>query len=217
MDADDRPVGWSRALRVWSHPLRHMRMPSIIDVAELLYDVVTCQRRPRAAGLVARHLNRIRPGAPVLDIGAGTAEIAAEIERVTGASVTACDVDLGELQRGVARPGGGRVVGDGQALPFGTGTFQAAYLISVLHHVPDQARALAEVGRTLVPGGLLAIIEYDGASGLATLLRGLARLTGRRCILHTRASLLALVEAAGLRAECHRLDRARFVIAGMKR
>lgn len=109
------------------------------------------------------------------------------------------------------------MVGDGQALPFGTETFQAAYLIYVLHHIPDQARALAEVRRTLAPGGLLAIMEYDGSSGLATLIRGLARLTGRRCILRTPASLLDLAEAAGLRAEYHRLDRVRFVVAGIKR
>lgn len=192
-----------------------MRLPSIVDVAEFLYDIATLQRRPRAAIQVVRHPNRLHPGAPVLDIGAGTAEIAPKIERATGASVTACDVDLGQLQRGVARPRGGRVVGDGQALPFGTETFQAACLIYVLHHTPDQTRALAEVRRTLAPGGLLAIIEYDGASGLATLIRGLARLTGRHCILHTPASLLALVEAAGFRAECHRLDRARFVITAI--
>jgi hypothetical protein len=62
----------------------------------------------------------------------------------------------------------------------------------------------------LAPGGHLAVVEYDGASGLA-------RLTGWHCILHTSASLLALVEAAGLRAECHRLGPARFVVAGIRR
>lgn len=202
------PVNWG---------IGQMRLLSIIDVAEFLYDVATCRRRPRAASLLARYLAQLPPGGRILDVGAGTGEIAVEVERITGAHVTACDVDLRHLRQGGKPPHGGRVVGDGQALPFGTGTFQAAYLTYVLHHIPDQGRALAEVGRTLAPGGLLAVMEYDGASGLATLLRALARLTGRRCILHTPASLLALVEAAGFRAECHRFDRARFVAVGTRR
>jgi len=52
-----------------------------------------------------------------------------------------------------------RVVrGDGAALPFRDGCFDAAAVLTMLHHVPSaglQDRVLAEVGRCLRPGGLL--------------------------------------------------------------
>lgn len=45
-------------------------------------------------------------------------------------------------------------VGD---LPIVDGAFDAALLIEVLEHLPDPGRALAEIARVLVPGGLLLL------------------------------------------------------------
>lgn len=49
--------------------------------------------------------------------------------------------------------------GELEQLPVESGSLDAATLILVLHHLPDPSRALAEVGRTLRPGGRLLILD----------------------------------------------------------
>jgi len=51
------------------------------------------------------------------------------------------------------------VLGDATTLSFAEGTFQAALLFGVLHHIGDWRRAVAEVCRVLVPGGVFAFEE----------------------------------------------------------
>jgi SAM-dependent methyltransferase len=50
-------------------------------------------------------------------------------------------------------------VGDGRALPFEAATFDHAYSISVLEHIPDDgdAAALRELGRVVRPGGRIVV------------------------------------------------------------
>jgi ArsR family transcriptional regulator len=49
--------------------------------------------------------------------------------------------------------------GDLERLPLDDGSLDAATLILVLHHLPDPGRVLAEVSRTLRPGGRLVIVD----------------------------------------------------------
>src|SRR4029077_20148938 len=49
--------------------------------------------------------------------------------------------------------------GDLESLPIDDGRLDAATLMLVLHHVPDPARALAEVARVLRPGGRLIMVD----------------------------------------------------------
>ena len=49
--------------------------------------------------------------------------------------------------------------GDMEALPIGDGELDAAMVALVLHHVPDPARALAEVHRVLKSGGRVMIVD----------------------------------------------------------
>lgn len=46
-----------------------------------------------------------------------------------------------------------------EELPFESGSLGAIYMINVLHHVADPSRFFAEAERTLVPGGIVAMIE----------------------------------------------------------
>lgn len=46
------------------------------------------------------------------------------------------------------------------ALPFGAGTFDLAYSIGVLHHLPDPARGFRAVVETVKPGGLVFAWVY---------------------------------------------------------
>ena len=50
-------------------------------------------------------------------------------------------------------------LGDGGALPYPDGYFDAAYLITVLGEIPDPGAALGELGRVLKPAGRLVVGE----------------------------------------------------------
>ena len=50
-------------------------------------------------------------------------------------------------------------LGDGGALPYPDGYFDAAYLITVLGEIPDPEAALSELGRVLKPAGRLVVGE----------------------------------------------------------
>jgi ubiquinone/menaquinone biosynthesis C-methylase UbiE len=55
------------------------------------------------------------------------------------------------------------VVGSAEQLPFARATFDTAVTTWTLCSIPDPARALAEVGRVLRPGGRLVFIEHGRA------------------------------------------------------
>ncbi len=49
--------------------------------------------------------------------------------------------------------------GDAQQLPYEDGTFDAAYLVTVLGEIPDPALGVSELARVLKPGGRLVVGE----------------------------------------------------------
>lgn len=52
------------------------------------------------------------------------------------------------------------MVGDGECLPYINGSFDLAYMVTVLGEMPDKNRALQELYRVIRPGGVLSISEY---------------------------------------------------------
>lgn len=93
-------------------------------------------------------------GGLVLDIGCGIGHTA-EAADARNFRVVACDiVDLRFVDLRF-------VLADGARLPFKTASFDAALLITVLHHVSAQNHAamLREAARVLRPGGRLIILE----------------------------------------------------------
>ena len=88
------------------------------------------------------------PGEPdaglLLELGSGGSTLKELCPRVVTSDVT----------EGVAE----RTI-DGRELPFEDGTLRAIFATHVFHHIPDVERFLAEVERTLVPGGVLALID----------------------------------------------------------
>jgi len=54
--------------------------------------------------------------------------------------------------------------GELEALPIDDERLDAATLMLVLHHVPDPARALAEVRRVLKPGGRVIVADRSSRS-----------------------------------------------------
>jgi SAM-dependent methyltransferase len=82
---------------------------------------------------------------------------------------------------------------DGVHLPFDGASFDAAFAISVLHHVPPAGRPafMVEMLRVLVSGGIAILIEHNP-------LNPVTRRFVSRCAFDADAVLLRCREAAGL-------------------
>lgn len=94
----------------------------------------------------------------VLDLGAGNGWMA---RRLAGSfRVTALDADGGAVGLGALRDARvTRVVGDLEALPLRTGSFDAVIAAASLHYAVDLSAALGEAARVLRPGGLLIVAD----------------------------------------------------------
>lgn len=117
-------------------------------------------RRRRADGdveLLEEIIDRVEPGAPVLDAGCGAG---IPVLSILSDHFTAYGVDISPEQLKLARenvPSASLVCQDVSRLPFPDETFAAICLYYVLFNVPreDHRGVLEEFYRTLQPGGLL--------------------------------------------------------------
>jgi demethylmenaquinone methyltransferase/2-methoxy-6-polyprenyl-1,4-benzoquinol methylase len=151
---------------------------------DLLNDVLSLgqdRRWRRAVGAAVA----AGPGERVLDIAAGTGTSSRALT-VAGARCVACDFSLGMLRAGKrsadrrrgmrgqpaedAAVGGGAaahgaavsfVAGDGLALPFLDGVFDAVTISFGLRNMADPQAGLAEMLRVTRPGGRLVICEFS--------------------------------------------------------
>jgi ubiquinone/menaquinone biosynthesis C-methylase UbiE len=105
----------------------------------------------------------LRPGALVADVGTGTGFLA-EAAIDNGARVIGIDISEGMLQqvssRLAGRPFEARRT-DGAALPLGDGEVEAVLANMFLHHAEDPAATIAQMARSLKPGGRLVITDAD--------------------------------------------------------
>ena len=98
------------------------------------------------------------PGRRLLDVGGGTGNYSAAL-REEGWEPVVCDRSADMLARASAK-GLETVQADAQSLPFEDASFDAVMCVSMLHHVDDRPRALAEQRRVLRPGGRGALMLY---------------------------------------------------------
>lgn len=110
------------------------------------------------------------PGQLLLDVGVGSARYAVPVAERAGATgrVVGLDLQIAMLRLAGARAARHRVAvttvaSDASTLPFSDGTFDGAWLVSVLGQAPDQTAVLREVRRVLRPGGRLVVgeVSYD--------------------------------------------------------
>jgi SAM-dependent methyltransferase len=90
-------------------------------------------------------------GARVLDAGSGEGQYRHHFPRHRYCGV---DLAVGDAAWDYSRVD---VIADLAALPFRNGTFDAAIHIVTIEHLKEPGCALAEIGRTLAPGGMLLI------------------------------------------------------------
>ena len=96
-------------------------------------------------------------------------------------------------------------VGDAQALPFDDDAFDTVVCTFSLCAIPDDAKAVREMGRVLRPGGLLLLADHVEAKPWYGRLvqRGLDLLTVRAAGEHWRRRPIRHVEALGFPIERH--------------
>jgi SAM-dependent methyltransferase len=98
------------------------------------------------------------PGPELVDIGGGTGNYALAL---VGEGWHPLVVDRSPQMLAQAGDKGlDTVRAEATDLPFAAESFDAAMLVSMLHHVDDPAQALAEAKRLLRPGGRLAVMVF---------------------------------------------------------
>jgi len=109
----------------------------------------------------------IQPGEHVLELGPGPGAFSLDAAQRAGPEGRLIAVDiqpemLAQVEERAQEAGLTNVethVASAYDLPLDDGSVDRAFLVTVLPEIPDQARALAELYRTIRPGGVISITE----------------------------------------------------------
>lgn len=102
----------------------------------------------------------LRPGARLLDLGAGTGDLAREaLKQQPQAKVVAGDFTLAMMRVGQAQGPLDWAATDALRLPFEDNTFDAVVSGFLMRNVADLQQTLKEQFRTLKPGGRIVILD----------------------------------------------------------
>lgn len=110
----------------------------------------------------------------LMDFGAGVGSAAGALAAAFPEAMVRCvDVSAESLAvcAGLGLPTVTVHAYDGRTLPFGAGTVDLAFAACVFHHIPAEQHValMAEVRRTLAPGGLFMVFEHNPFNPLTRL------------------------------------------------
>lgn len=133
---------------------------------EALYRIGDARRRRR----LVRGALGAAPGERILDVGCGPGFYCDELLEEVGAEGSVVGLDASPQMLALARrrcEGHGNVEfaeADATALPVPDGSFDAALCVQVLEYMPDVPAVLAELHRSLRPGGRMVVWDVDWAT-----------------------------------------------------
>jgi demethylmenaquinone methyltransferase / 2-methoxy-6-polyprenyl-1,4-benzoquinol methylase len=196
---------------------------SIAPRYDLLNSVLSFNLHKRWRRIAVREC-RLSPGDAALDVAAGTLDLSIEMAKVggVGGSVIAVDFCLPMLEIGRKKldtPNISVIGGNAERLPVPPDSFQAAIIGFGLRNVENVERTLAEMTRTVRPGGRVVSLELARPTGplfsriynlyfhrLLPMIGGLvngrtepyAYLPASVARFHSREELAAIMEKVGL-------------------
>ena len=148
---------------------RHVR--SVFDSVAPKYDVMNDLMSAGLHRLWKRYTIAVanpKPGHQVLDIAGGTGDLSLAFARKVGATGRVVHTDINEamlregrtrlLDLGVVLP---TMVCDAEKLPFADNSFDIVTVAFGLRNMTHKELALAEMHRTLKPGGKLLVLEFS--------------------------------------------------------
>ncbi|HEX3292542.1 MAG TPA: class I SAM-dependent methyltransferase [Solirubrobacterales bacterium] len=111
-----------------------------------------------------------KPGERILEVGPGTGYYTLDVAEWVkpDGEVDILDLQQEMLDHTLRRAGERGLANvtptqsDARSMPYEDGTFDAAYLVTVLGEIPDQDSAIRELARVLKPGGRLVVGELVG-------------------------------------------------------
>ena len=147
------------------------RVRGVFDSVAKRYDImndVMSMGLHRAWKAYTVMVANLRPGDKVLDIAAGTGDLARAFARKVGPTGLVLHTDINEamlrtgrdrlVDEGLVLP---TVVCDAEHLPCPSGTFDLVSVAFGLRNMTHKDRALAEMCRVLRPGGRLLVLEFS--------------------------------------------------------
>lgn len=100
-------------------------------------------------------LKTVKAEGRILDNGCGIGPL---FEQLPSADIVGIDISSAMLDA-ASKHSDRLIQGNSQSLPFADASFDLAFCRSLLHHLPDPAKAVAEMHRVLRPGGELVLVD----------------------------------------------------------
>lgn len=176
----------------------HDQINAAISYSGQDVDFYTRVKADYLAALLDQHLDGV--GQPkVLDVGCGHGDIHSHLLERKKMDLTGIDVATSVVDEArQLNPGVSYDHYDGVRLPYDDGSFDAAYTICVMHHVPPaQWQAFMDEMRRIVrPGGLVAVFEHNPLNPLTRRLVNNCPIDANAVLLNGR-TLTGLFREAG--------------------
>jgi len=166
------------------------------------------------AGMLAPY---VCPGGRILDVGGGTGHLATLIASASGCEVVVLDRSPRMLTAASGFPNIRVVRGDASALPFDSGSFDAAIVVDAFHHMDRQREVACELARVVRPGGGLVVADEDAGGRGIRAVALVERLLGEPATFLTPVGAAELFAAAGFDGMTEPHGMSSYVFVGGRR